>query len=404
MPKGKKNRPVGQKEIEALKSPTTPDCSRFLRLWVRLTEGQRHSARSLYSGLCDVSIDYIEPIVGAYRNDYVVRKLLSCIDDESALQYEELFFRGLHEGLLLHIMHQCIPVFEGDSLAILKRDLQPGGEKFVAPLCKKFVKNYERLIERGGSPSNDYVISVFLGELPPHVRSRMRKYQTSKGSRRSLMDVMNDAKTAERDLRKRATEFKDTVAVTTDRPEYKHKPFSQRHLPPKPGQAENRVACVEGSSSAVESPSDHETVGLCRASSIDDDGDDYVEDGEDPFDIFCSLGTGALIATTCGHVSANSDDTGMPARDYEGIRSDIESPSGQPYNLTRSVSIKCGDELLVSPPDAGNPVTLIRPDVATKLIKEGCARGPYSLRGTGFKLTGVTGGEAITAKTFVVMK
>ncbi|EER08388.1 retrovirus polyprotein, putative [Perkinsus marinus ATCC 50983] len=232
----------------------------------------------------------------------------------------------------------------------------------------------------------------------------MRKYQTSKGSRRSLMDVMNDAKTAERDLRKRATEFKDTVAVTTDRPEYKHKPFSQRHLPPKPGQAENRVACVEGSSSAVESPSDHETVGLCRASSIDDDGDDYVEDGEDPFDIFCSLGTGALIATTCGHVSANSDDTGMPARDYEGIRSDIESPSGQPYNLTRSVSIKCGDELLVSPPDAGNPVTLIRPDVATKLIKEGCARGPYSLRGTGFKLTGVTGGEAITAKTFVVMK
>ncbi|KAF4647548.1 hypothetical protein FOL47_004470, partial [Perkinsus chesapeaki] len=88
----KKNRPVELKEIEALKSPTTPDCSRFLRLWIRLTEGQRHSARSLYSGLCDVSIDYIEPIVGAYRNDAVVRILLGFIDDTSAEGSEETFF------------------------------------------------------------------------------------------------------------------------------------------------------------------------------------------------------------------------------------------------------------------------------------------------------------------------
>ncbi|KAF4722119.1 hypothetical protein FOZ63_015631, partial [Perkinsus olseni] len=107
--KMKRNKPVELKEIEAIKTPTTPDCSRFLRLWVRLTEGQRHSARSLYSGLCDVNIDYIEPIVGAYRNDPIVRKVLGCIDDESANPHEEIFFRALHEGLLLHIMHQCIP-------------------------------------------------------------------------------------------------------------------------------------------------------------------------------------------------------------------------------------------------------------------------------------------------------
>ncbi|EEQ97876.1 hypothetical protein Pmar_PMAR025498 [Perkinsus marinus ATCC 50983] len=403
--KMKKNRPVAMKEIEALKSPSTPDCSRFLRLWVRLTEGQRHNARSLYSGLCDVSIDYIEPIVGAFRNDSVVRKLLCCIDDESAFPHEEVFFRALHEGLLLHIMHQCIPVFDGDALALLRRDLQPGGEKFVTPLCKKFVKNYEKLIERGGNAADDYVISVFLSELPSHVRSRMRKYQGSRGSRNSLMDVMNNAKAAERELRKRAIEFKDTVTNVAGPADYKLRPNPPRNLPsrPLPPSSANRVACVDEASS-IESPSDHDTIVPCAVFS-DDEHHDQKEgrEVEDPFDIFCSLGTGTLIVTSCGNVSA-TDETHLVARDYEGIRSDIESPVGKPYNLTRTVDIKCGNEVLVSPPDSGNPVTLIRPDIALELIKQEAARGPFSLRGNGFKLSGVTGGQAIVAKTFIVMK
>ncbi|KAF4678976.1 DNA-(apurinic or apyrimidinic site) lyase [Perkinsus olseni] len=294
----------------------------------------------------------------------------------------------------------------GDALAVLRRDIQPGGEKFVAPLCKKFVKNYERLIERGGSPSDDYVISVFLGELPSHVRSRMRKYQGSKGSRQSLMDVMNNAKAAERDLRKRANEFKETVSNVADRGDHRSKPFPPRYTTSKSQQSESRVACVEGASSAAESRSDHGTVDPGTEASDDEyvGGTAGACTSEDPFDIFCSLGTGALIATTCGNVSASSDNTDLPARDYEGIRSDIEAPSGQPYNLTRSVDIKCGKEVLFSPPDAGNPVTLIRPDIATALIKDGAARGPFQLRGTGFKLSGVTGGQAIIAKTFIVMK
>ncbi|KAF4646442.1 hypothetical protein FOL47_006243, partial [Perkinsus chesapeaki] len=133
---------------------------------------------------------------------------------------EETFFRALHEGLLLHIMHQCIPLFEGDALAILRRDIPSGGEKFVSPLCKKFVKNYEALIERGGNPSDDYIISVFLSELPPHVRSRMRKYQGVHRGHQSLMDVMNNARAAERELRKRASEFRDVVSNANERNNY----------------------------------------------------------------------------------------------------------------------------------------------------------------------------------------